>query len=141
VDDREKNKAIVRRFVKEIFEELKPEAVDQLVTDDFTWHRPGGAGDREFLRTATSRMAGALTNLRFAIDDELAEGDRVAVRLTASATAAADFPGIVGSAGRRYSIEEIHVFRLREGRVAEHWHQYDATGQQAQLRGDGDTKS
>ena len=137
----EENKAVVRRFVKEIFEELNSDAVNELVTEDFTWHRTGGNGDREFLRAATARMAGALTNLAFAIDDEIAEGDRVAIRLRASGTAAADFPGITGSAGRNYSIEEIHIFRLRDGRVAEHWHQYDAMGQQAQLRGDGDSKA
>jgi len=141
VDYQEKNKAVVRRFIKEIFEELKPEAVDGLVTDDFVWHGPGGDGDKDFLRGATTRMAGALTDIRFLIDDELADGDLVAVRLTAAATAAADFPGIEGSAGRRYSIEEIHIFLLRFGRVAEHWHQYDAMGQQAQLRGDADTKA
>jgi predicted SnoaL-like aldol condensation-catalyzing enzyme len=94
VDHDEKNKAVVRRFIKEIFEELKPEAIDGLVTDDFVWHRPDGDGDKDFLRGATTRMAGALTNIRFSIDDELADGDRVAVRLTAAATAAADFPGI-----------------------------------------------
>jgi predicted ester cyclase len=138
VDEREKNKATVRRFIKDIFEGLKPEAVDELVTDDFTWHRTAGDGDKEFLRGATSRMANALGNILFRIDDEVADGDRVAVRLTASGTATADFPGIAGSAGRRYSIEEIHIFRLRDGRVVEHWHQYDAMAQQAQLRGDGD---
>ena len=65
MDHDEKNKAVVRRFIKEIFEELKPEAIDGLVTDDFVWHRPGGDGDKDFLRDATMRMAGALTNIRF----------------------------------------------------------------------------
>jgi predicted ester cyclase len=135
----EDNKQVVRSFIKEIFEELKPEAVDELVDDDFVWHRPTGPGDKQFLREATARMAGALGSLSFVIHDEIAEGDRVAVRLTAAGTAAADFPGIAGSAGRRYSIEEIHIFRLRNGKVVEHWHQYDAMGQQRQLRGEGDS--
>ena len=134
----DENKAIVRRFVKEIFEELRPEAVDELVAADFVWHRPdGGDGDRQFLRESTTRMAGALTNIQFVIDDEVAEGDRVALRLTASATARAAFPGAPDAAGRSYSIEEIHIFRLRDGKVVEHWHQYDALGQRQQLSGEG----
>jgi len=138
MDEQDRNKAVVRRFISEIFQELRPESVDELAADDFAWHRPTGqSGDKEFLRDSTTRMAGALKDLRFTILDEIAEGDRVAVRLTASGTAAADFPGITGSAGRGYSIEEIHVFRLRDGRVVEHWHQYDALGQQRQLRGEG----
>jgi steroid delta-isomerase-like uncharacterized protein len=134
----DENKALVRRFVKEIFEELRPEAVDELVADDFVWHRPNGAGgDRQFLRDSTMGMAGALTNIRFVIEDELAEGDRVALRLTATATARGAFPGIPDAAGRSYSIEEIHIFRLRSGKVVEHWHQYDALGQRQQLSGEG----
>jgi steroid delta-isomerase-like uncharacterized protein len=131
------NKEIVRRFVKEIFEELRPEAVDELVAADFVWHRPDGDGDRQFLRDSTARMGAALTNIHFVIDDEVAEGDRVALRLTAGATARAAFPGIPDAAGRSYSIEEIHIFRLRDGKVVEHWHQYDALGQRQQLSGEG----
>jgi steroid delta-isomerase-like uncharacterized protein len=134
----DENKAVVRRFVKEIFEELRPEAVDGLVAEDFVWHRPdGGDGDRQLLRDSTTRMSAALSGIRFVIDDELAEGDRVALRLTARATARAAFPGIPDAAGRSYAIEEIHIFRLRDGKVVEHWHQYDALGQRQQLSGEG----
>jgi steroid delta-isomerase-like uncharacterized protein len=138
MDEHDRNKAVVRRFVIEIFQELRPESVDELAADDFVWHRPTGQpGDKQFLRESTTRMAGALKDLQFTIHDEIAEGDRVAIRLTASGTAAADFPGIAGAAGHSYSIEEIHIFRLRDGQVVEHWHQYDALGQQRQLRGEG----
>jgi steroid delta-isomerase-like uncharacterized protein len=134
----DENKAVVRRFVRQVFEELRPEAVDALVADDFVWHRPdGGAGDKQFLRESTARMGAALTNIHFVIDDELADGDRVAVRLTARATAQSALPGVPDAAGRSYSIEEIHIFRLRDGKVVEHWHQYDALGQQRQLSGEG----
>ena len=27
--------------------------------------------------------------------------------------------------GRSYEIGEIHIFRLRDGKVIEHWHQYN----------------
>ena len=45
--------------------------------------------------------------------------------------------------GKRYSIEEIHIFRLRDGKVVEHWHQFDQMGMMRQLGfmpgGDGAT--
>ena len=137
MDEQDRNKAVVRRFITEIFQELKPASVDELAADDFVWHNMGGGGDKKFLRDATVRLAGALTNLRFDIHDEIADKDEVAVRLTASGTATAAMPGVEEAAGHSYSIEEIHIFRLREGQVAEHWHQYDALGQQRQLRGEG----
>jgi predicted ester cyclase len=35
--------------------------------------------------------------------------------------------------GKTYEIEEIHVFRLRDGKVAEHWHQFDQMAMMKQL--------
>ena len=34
---------------------------------------------------------------------------------------------------KRYSIEELHLFRIADGRVAEHWHQGDMVGMMRQL--------
>jgi predicted ester cyclase len=127
----EENKALVRRFVTEIFEQGRPEAIDQLCTDDFVRHN-GGDTDREALKAAQSRVGQALADVRFTIDDEIAEGDRVAVRLTASARQVGEFMGMQPS-NRAYEIGEIHIFRVRDGKVAEHWHQFDSAGMLKQL--------
>jgi steroid delta-isomerase-like uncharacterized protein len=131
--DTEANKALVRRFVQQVFEELRPDAVDELVADDFVSHTyPANKDGKAYLREATERMAKALTNIRFVVDDMVAEEDRVAVRLTASATATGDFMGLP-AAGKSYQIGEIHIFGLRDGKIVEHWHQYDAAGMMRQL--------
>ncbi len=78
----EANKALVRRFVQQVFEKLRPEAVDELVADDFiSYTCPENNDGKAYLRQATERLAKALSNIRFVIDDMVAEGDRVAVRL------------------------------------------------------------
>jgi len=129
----EDNKALVRRFVREVFEEGTLDAVDELVAQDFighTWRLTGpGPGP---LKTAMERVARGLADAEFVIDDTIAEGDRVAVRLTASATQVGELMGMPGT-GKRYSIGEIHVFRIRDGRIAEHWHQFDQLGMMHQL--------
>ena len=66
------------------------------------------------------------------IDDMIAEGDRVAVRLTSSARQTGPFMGMPAT-GNRYEIAEIHIFRIRDGKVTEHWHQLDAMGMKKQL--------
>lgn len=131
--DVEANKALVRRLVEEVFENLQPSAVDELVADDFVSHTfPATDDGKAYLRQATERMSKVLSDIRFVIEEMIAEGDRVAVRLTASATPVGEFEGMA-AAGKSYEIGEIHIFRIRDGKVVEHWHQYDAAGMMRQL--------
>jgi steroid delta-isomerase-like uncharacterized protein len=126
------NKALVRRFITDVFEEGNYTAVDELVAADFIPHTWPGTTDRDGLKTAMERVAKALTDASFVIDDMIAEDERVAVRLTASATQTGDFMGMPPS-GKRYTIEEIHIFRVRDGRIVEHWHEFDQLGMMRQL--------
>ena len=123
--DLERNKAIVRRFVAEIFVGGKPEAVDELVAEDFVPHSwPSTAHPRDDLKRSIERVAAGLEDPVFTVEDLVAEDDRVAARLTTSATHVGDFMGMPAS-HRRYTVEEIHIFRIRDGQVVEHWHQFD----------------
>ena len=62
--------------------------------------------------------------MRFTIEDVVAEGDRVVVRWTQSATQIGAFMGIP-PAGRTATFAGIDVHRLRDGRMAEHRHVID----------------
>jgi steroid delta-isomerase-like uncharacterized protein len=129
IDD---NKALVRDFIERVFERGEMAAVDELVADDFVPHTYPGTTDREGLKRAMERVAQRLADARFTIEDLIAEGDLVAVRLTSGATQVGQFMGMPAS-GKRYEIEEIHVFRVRGGRITEHWHQFDQLGMMRQL--------
>jgi steroid delta-isomerase-like uncharacterized protein len=129
----EANKAVVRRFIDEIFLEGDFGAVDELLTDDFTPHTWGPMPPgRDGLKEAIQRVSKGISDPAMTIDDVIAEDDRVAVRLTSSATHTGEFMGMPAS-GKRYEIGEIHIFRLRDGRVSEHWHQADFIGMMKQL--------
>jgi steroid delta-isomerase-like uncharacterized protein len=129
----EANKALVRRFVDEIFLRHDFAAVDELLTDDFTPHTWGDMpAGRDGLKQAITRVSAGLSDAHMTIDDVIAEGDRVAVRLTSSATQTGEFMGMPPG-GKRYEIGEIHIFRIRDGRVSEHWHQADFMGMMKQL--------
>lgn len=131
----EANKATVRRFIDEIFLKGDFGAVDELLTDDFTPHTWGPTPPgRDGLKEAIQRVSKGISDPSMVIEDVIAEGDRVAVRLTSSATHTGDFMGMPAS-GERYEIGEIHIFRLRDGRVSEHWHQADFMGMKQQLSG------
>ncbi len=124
-------KALVRRFVEEVFEAGHLDAIDELVAPEFTSHTFGTNGREEF-KAAAQRVHGGLTNVEFTIDDIVAEHDRVAVRLTSSATPTGEFMG-VQAAGKRYTVSEAHFFRIDEGEIFEHWHVHDALGIMRQI--------
>jgi steroid delta-isomerase-like uncharacterized protein len=128
----EQNKAIARRFVEEIFERGSTDAVDELVAQEFTGHTWGNARGPAGLKAAMQRIAGALDDVRFRIDDIIAEGDSVAVRLTARARQVGEFMKMPPS-GKTYEIAEIHIFRILDGKVVDHWHQFDQVGMMRQL--------
>ena len=133
VESIEANKEVVRRFVQEIFVDGNADAVDELVAKDFVPHTWPSTGDgRADLKRAIERVSKALSDPSFTIKDVIAEDDRVAVRLTATARQTGEFMGILPS-GRSYTIDEIHIFRIRGGMVVEHWHQFDQMGMMSQL--------
>lgn len=128
------NKAVALAFIDRVFVHGDPSAVDGLATEDFSAHTfgPQPVG-REMLKAALPRVADGISDADFRIDDVIAEGDRVAVRLTSSATHTGTFMGMPAS-GRRYSIQEIHIFRIRGSRVSEHWHEFDKRALTEQLK-------
>lgn len=131
--DTDANKDLVRRFVQEIFVEGRPDSVDELIAPDFVSHTWGITDDgRGKLKATIERLSTTLRDVGFTVDDLIAEDDRVAARLTASATVIDQFMGMP-AAGKRYTIGEIHIFRIRDGQMVEHWHQYDTAGMMKQL--------
>lgn len=129
----EANKALVRRFVEQVFVAGRMDAVDGLVAHDFVPHSwPGTGPGHDELKGAMSRVFAGLSDVRMTIEDMIAEGDRVVVRLTAHAVQTGEFMGMPAS-GRAYTIPEIHVFRVADGRIAEHWGQADLLGMMRQL--------
>jgi predicted ester cyclase len=55
--------------------------------------------------------------------------------MTSSARHTGSFMGI-DPTGAFYSIDELHIFRIRDGQVVEHWHEFDKLGLLQQLRGE-----
>ncbi len=129
----EENKALVRRVIDEVFIAGSFAAVDEIVAEDFMPHTWGSMGSgRQALKDAITRVSAGLTDVSMTVEDVIAEGDNVVVRLTSTAVQAGVFMGLPPS-GRAYSIGEIHIFRILDGKVSEHWHEADFIGMLRQL--------
>src|SRR5919205_3854019 len=102
--DLERNKAVVRELIDRVFVHFDPAAVDELVAEDFTPRTFGPMPPgRAPLKQAMSRVSEGLSDPRFEIHDLIAEGDRVAARVTTSARHTGTFMGLPAS-GNTYSI-------------------------------------
>jgi len=96
----EQNKVAVRRFIDEVFVKGNADGVEKLVTP--TSHRTAGGRCRPAssrFKQAIRRVHAGLSDVKFKIDDMLAEDDKVAVRVTAHAKHQGDFMGFRPRAG------------------------------------------
>lgn len=127
----EGNKAVVRRMMEET---LSEEAIDEVMAPDYFNHAAVAEHQRgiEGAKHIARWMMAAFPDARFAIQDIIAEGDRVAVRVIFSGTHEGEFMGVPPS-GRRVSVEHVHWFRVADGKVAEHWAVRDDLGMMQQL--------
>jgi predicted ester cyclase len=66
------------------------------------------------------------------VQDLIAEGDKVVVRATGHGTHRGEFTGIALT-GRLISVTWIAIYRVRDGKLAEHWQNIDELGLLKQL--------
>ena len=128
------NKALIRRFYEEI-DAGNIEAMDELFAEDYLDHNPpfpGMPAGREGLKEAF-RIFWKATPGRHEIEDQIAEGDRVVTRLTASGVHEGDLPGPLPASGAPLRESAVAVHRIEQGRIAEHWSNRDDLGLMQQL--------
>jgi steroid delta-isomerase-like uncharacterized protein len=119
-------KALVRRYYDAVFNQRNVDLVDQLALEEYVEHDPfPGQGDgRADLKARVQLILDAMNPVRFEIEDMIAEGDKVVVRWTQRGSQTGSFMGIPPT-GREFTIAGIDIHRLRDGRMAEHWHVVD----------------
>ena len=130
----EENKAVVRRLIEEVYNEDNLEVVDELVAPDIFNH-PAVAEHQHGIDSFKHVMNWVRTfssDVHYGIDDILAEGDKVAVRLTQSGTYTGSVRGTPPT-GKRFSVDYVHWFRLADGKVAELWAVRDDVSRLEQL--------
>ncbi len=130
----EDNKALNRRFVEEVINEGNLDAIDELLDPGVVDHAapPGFPTGREGAKQFAAMMRSAFPDLHLTIEDMIAEGDKVVMRSTWSGTHQGEFMWIPAT-GRRVTVSAIDISRVADGRMVEHWEQFDALGLMQQL--------
>lgn len=125
------NKAIVRSFLEVQDREERTPA--ELCSPDFTGHLAGGPPmDLAAFEQNQAMFSAGFSNIRHSIEDIVAEGDRVAFRMTIDATHTGEFMGLPAS-GRQVSFLGIGIMRIADGKVADYWALPDRMGLMQQI--------
>jgi predicted ester cyclase len=93
----ELNKAIVRRFYEEVFNQRDVNTIDELVEDEFNNNDSTSvaARDRVSMKQFIKPFTAVFPDHHHTIEDLIAEGDKVVIRCTLTATYQGRFPGFL----------------------------------------------
>jgi steroid delta-isomerase-like uncharacterized protein len=127
--------AVVRRFIEEVWNQHNPNAIDELMSPGYfnhaatAEHQHGTAGAKHVF----SWLVAAFPDTRFDIEDIIADGDKVAIRGTASGTHEGEALWGIPPTGKRFAVQQVHWLRVTDGKIAEHWAVRDDLGMMRQL--------
>lgn len=128
------NKALVRRLFDDDISRGDLAAADDIIHPDFVDHtnppqwRHGIAGHKAIVALFRS----VFPDLTWRADALIAEEDLVAARTTMTGTQRGDFFGVPPT-GRRVTVSGVHVLRVQDGKLVEHWGNNDDLGLLRQL--------
>ena len=129
------NKALVRRFYEEAWDQGQLGVIDELFAENYLRHdlRPTQpAPGPEGMRQITADFRAAFPDLRFEVEIVIAEDEFVAARWRASGTHTGPW-GAVEPTGRRATFSGVNIFRFEGGKVAEIWNHRDDLGLMEQV--------
>jgi steroid delta-isomerase-like uncharacterized protein len=132
----EQNKALARRAIEEVWNQGKLAVIDELTAANATFHDPSVPGGKftgpEGVKQFVQIYRGAFPDVRLTINDQIAEGDKVVTRWTATGTHKGELMGIAPT-NKHATVTGVDIDRYQDGKVVEAWASYDMLGMLQQL--------
>lgn len=127
------NKRIIRRYFEEWANTGDPTAADELIATNLVLrHPPAVINSLEDFKQGMASFHQAFPDLRFTIDDPIADGDKVVVHWTLHGTHSGECQGRP-TTGKTMTVTGISLFRLADGKIQEITVNMDRLGLQEQL--------
>ena len=119
----ETNKALIRQLFEQAIHQGNLAIVDEIFSTDFLDHstpeQPAGPqGVKDYFVSIRT----GFPDMRVAIDDIIAEGDRIVVRTTWHGIHQGTYEGVPPT-GRQATRTLIQIFRIRDGRIVDEWNE------------------
>jgi predicted ester cyclase len=126
----EEHKALSRRLYLEVFGAGNMAAADEILAPDCVSHAAGAPPrvGTDGIKQQAAMLRGMIPDLETTLEDQLAEGDRVASRWRATGTTAG-MPSAPGAAqaqpampaAKHIDFTEMRIDRFENGRIVESW--------------------
>lgn len=129
------NKQIVRRFMDECWSQGKLDSISELVAANCRLHDPvfptlsSGADN---LRRHIENCRSGFPDLRFTIDDTIAERDEVVVHWTGTGTHKGQFLGM-SPTNKKVTVSGTTIFRIEGSKIVEEWSHWNLMSMMEQL--------
>ncbi|HSY57632.1 MAG TPA: ester cyclase [Bradyrhizobium sp.] len=118
--DLEANKLMIRGYIEEVVNKHQPSAADRFVATDFIEHNPrlpqGLAGRKQYV----TKVFAAFSDYHGEIQNLVAEGDMVAVRIRWTGTNDGLYDGRPAT-GNKLVFSTSDFYRIENGKIAERW--------------------
>jgi steroid delta-isomerase-like uncharacterized protein len=130
----DQNKSTARRVAEEVWNKGNLKALDEIFAPGASNHNPNipTAPGPEGVKQVVSLYRSAFPDIHFTIEQEIAEGDFVVQRISATGTQRGDLPGIPAT-GKGGKVTGIVINRFEDGKIAEGWAIFDQLGLLQQL--------
>jgi steroid delta-isomerase-like uncharacterized protein len=116
----QENREFMARYAAALNGKPKPASVlDQFMTD-------------QALKEHIEVFEAAFPNYQIEMDDMIAEGDKVVVRVTFHGVHGSDFMGVPAS-GKSVTATGIIIYRIANGKIVQHWMNFDTLSLMQQL--------
>lgn len=129
------NKALIRRLYEEVWNKHKLELVTEIISPSHALQAANvsgsAVGPEAYKRQVTLFLAG-YPDLRFTIEDTVAENDKVVACWTFSGTHKGDFMGVPPT-NKKISVDGMTIHHIANGKIMDSYSNWDALGMMQQL--------
>jgi steroid delta-isomerase-like uncharacterized protein len=133
-----KNKALLKRYIEEVWNQGHLDLINELVGPQYVIHHdPGDPWEGKTLDLATckkriSDSRRPFPDLRFDIQEMIAEGEKVAISWYMSGTQQGHIPGL-STTNNKIKVSGLTIYFFAEGKITGHWQVFDKLSLMTQL--------
>lgn len=120
---KEVNRALVSRYFNEVMNQGKLDVIDEIMASNFTFRiptMPEPVRGLEAMQQFVLGLRNGFPDIKFTVEREIAEGDKVACRWTITGTHKGTFLGVPAT-GNLVKDQGIDIFRIADNKITDVW--------------------